>query len=403
MSGDGPPDLARHSFRGRPYTGNMRGFDKIIWMLAIALLFPDSLWGGVSPAHLLMEAVSAMVEPWEPAQAESEISGGSEAVQEAAESGAADEAETQAETRTFLTGAGIAAVVDNLTGDAEANGQAAEEEETESAEDEAETFSVAEAAYSCYTSEELSDTDFLLNNIFCVDSSTTSEGIDWDANQFLTEDFSLEKSSEPQILIYHTHSQEAYADSTSGEAGETVQGVGEELARLLRETYGYQVVHNTTTFDMVDGELDRSRAYSYAQDWLEEYLEENPSIEVIIDLHRDSVDEDNRLVTEIDGKQTAQIMLFNGLSRTSRGSIESLYNPYLQDNLAFSFQLRMAGDSLYPSLYRRIYLKGYRYNLHYRARSLLVEVGAQNNTYEEAVNAMEPFARLLNLILSSGE
>ncbi len=370
-------------------------------MLALALLFPDSLWGGVSPAHLLMEAVSVMVEPWSPGQTGE--AGENEAVSEAEENSAADGEEAESEeTVTSLTGAGVAAVVDNLAGNAETNGQAAEEDETEIAEDE-EAFSVSEAAYSCYTSEELSDTDYLLSNIFCVDSSTTSEGIDWDANQFLTEDFSLEKSSEPQILIYHTHSQEAYADSASGKAGETVQGVGEELARLLRETYGYQVVHNTTAFDMVDGELDRSRAYSYAQDWLEEYLEENPSIEVIIDLHRDSVGEDNRLVTEIDGKQTAQIMLFNGLSRTSRGSIESLYNPYLQDNLAFSFQLRMAGDSLYPSLYRRIYLKGYRYNLHYRARSLLVEVGAQNNTYQEAVNAMEPFARLLNLVLSSGE
>ncbi|MCD8078236.1 MAG: stage II sporulation protein P [Lachnospiraceae bacterium] len=378
----------------------MKSFGRIIWMLALALLFPDSLWGGTSPAHLLMEAVSVMVAPWDYGQTGE--AGENEAVPEAVENSVADGEETGTEeTVNSLTGAGVAAVVDNLAGSAETNGQEAEEDETGIAEDE-EAFSVAEAAYSCYTSEELSDTDFLLSNIFCVDSSTTSEGIDWDANQFLTEDFSLEKSSEPQILIYHTHSQEAYADSASGEAGETVQGVGEELARLLRETYGYQVVHNTTTFDMVDGELDRSRAYSYAQDWLEEYLEENPSIEVIIDLHRDSVGEDNRLVTEIDGKQTAQIMLFNGLSRTSRGSIESLYNPYLQDNLAFSFQLRMVGDSLYPSLYRRIYLKGYRYNLHYRARSLLVEVGAQNNTYQEAVNAMEPFARLLDLILSSG-
>ncbi|MCD8011119.1 MAG: stage II sporulation protein P [Lachnospiraceae bacterium] len=371
-------------------------------MLALALLFPDSLWGGVSPAHLLMEAVSAMVDPRNPGHPgePGEPEAGLAAAENREEAGA--ETETEKENATSLTGAGIAAVVDNLAGSTGTDGQAAEESETENAEDE-ETFSVAEAAYACYTSEELSDTEYLLSNIFCVDSSTTSEGIDWDANQFLTEDFSLEKSSEPQILIYHTHSQEAYADSASGEAGETVQGVGEELARLLQETYGYQVVHNTTTFDMVDGELDRSRAYSYAQDWLEEYLEENPSIEVIIDLHRDSVGEDNQLVTEIDGKQTAQIMLFNGLSRTSRGSIESLYNPYLQDNLAFSFQLRMAGDSLYPSLYRRIYLKGYRYNLHYRARSLLVEVGAQNNTYQEAVNAMEPFARLLDLILSSRE
>ncbi|MDD6212815.1 MAG: stage II sporulation protein P [Clostridiales bacterium] len=251
----------------------------------------------------------------------------------------------------------------------------------------------------CYSSEQLADPGYLLDNIFCVDSSTTSEGIDWDSNEFLEKDFTMEKASEPQILIYHTHSQEAYADSVEGESATTVQGVGEELARILREDYGYQVIHNTSTFDVQGGELDRNRAYTYAQNWLSEFLENNPGIQVIIDLHRDSVGEDNHLVTEIDGRKTAQVMLFNGLSRNTRGSIESLENPYLTDNLAFSFQLKVAGDTKYPDFYRRIYLKGYRYNLHFRPRSLLLEVGAQNNTWQEAANAMIPMAELLDQVL----
>ena len=55
---------------------------------------------------------------------------------------------------------------------------------------------------------------------------------------------------------------------------------------------------------------------------------------------------------------------------------------------------------MYPGLARRIYLKGYRYNMHFRPKSILVEVGAQTNTYEEAENAMKPLAEILNKVLS---
>ena len=91
---------------------------------------------------------------------------------------------------------------------------------------------------------------------------------------------------------------------------------------------------------MAGGELDRSAAYDYARDYLEPYLQENPDIQVIIDLHRDGVPEDRHLVTEINGKPTAQILFYNGLSyTTSKGSLDYLPNPYIQQNLAFSFQL----------------------------------------------------------------
>lgn len=74
--------------------------------------------------------------------------------------------------------------------------------------------------------------------------------------------------------------------------------------------------------------------------YVEKVLEENPSVEVVIDLHRDGIDEDRRLVTEINGKDTAQILFYNGLSYTNaQGKVSYLPNPYIQDNLAFSFQL----------------------------------------------------------------
>ena len=100
------------------------------------------------------------------------------------------------------------------------------------------------------------------------------------------------------------------------------------------------------------------------------------------------------------GKSLAQIMFFNGLCRTAaRGPINSLPNEYLADNLAFSFQLQLMANEYYPGLARRIYLKGYRYNMHLCPKSLLVEVGAQTNTKEEAYNAMEPLADILDKVL----
>ena len=77
-----------------------------------------------------------------------------------------------------------------------------------------------------------------------------------------------------------------------------------------------------------------------------------------------------------------------------------LFRSYLEENLAFSFQMKLAAEEYYPGFARANYLKGYRYNLHYRPKSLLVEVGAQTNTLEEAKNAMEPLADLLHKVLA---
>ena len=121
----------------------------------------------------------------------------------------------------------------------------------------------------------------------------------------------------------------------------------------------------------------------------------------MIDLHRDGVGNNTHLVTSIDGKKTGQIMFFNGLSRTKKnGDIAYLKNPYIQDNLAFSFQLEYQAALYYPELYRGIYLAGLRYNLHLRPRALLLEAGAQTNTVQEVKNAMEPLADMLDKLLT---
>ncbi len=253
--------------------------------------------------------------------------------------------------------------------------------------------------------DRLADYDFLLNNFYIVDENTDASAANLNAAQFLAEDFSLSHGPlEPQILIYHSHSQETFADSREGEESDTIVGVGDYLTSLLTEKYGYQVMHIKEAFDMMSGELDRNKAYDYACDYVEKVLEENPSVEVVIDLHRDGVDEDRRLVTEINGKTTAQILFYNGLSYTNtQGQVDYLPNPYIPDNLAFSFQLEYQAALYYPDFYRGIYLAGLRYNLHLRKRSLLLEAGAQTNTVQEVKNAMEPFADILNRVLKGSD
>lgn len=250
--------------------------------------------------------------------------------------------------------------------------------------------------------ETLANYNYLLNNFFIVDSNTATSAEQLNAAEFLANDLTVEKNQKvPQILIYHSHSQETFKDSREGEVEDTIVGVGNYLTKLLTETYGYQVIHVTEAFDLAEGYLDRNKAYDYARPHIEKILKENPSIEVVIDLHRDGVSEDRHLVTEINGKPTAQIMFYNGLSYTlSNGQVDYLPNPYIQDNLAFSFQMEYQAAQYYPELYRGIYLSGLRYNLHLRKRAVLLEAGAQTNTVQEVKNAMEPFADILDRVLT---
>ena len=250
--------------------------------------------------------------------------------------------------------------------------------------------------------EQFQDFNFVLSNFYTVDSTTSITAEQLNAPELVQMDLRMKTGNDqPQILIYHTHSQEEFIDSVPGDTNTAIVGVGAYLTKILKETYGYNVIHVTDTFDIVDGKLDRNQAYNYAQERISQVLEKNPSIEVVIDLHRDGVADNQRLVTEVDGKQTAKVMFFNGLSRTKQnGEITYLPNPYIQDNLAFSLQMMLACEKYYPDFARTIYLRGYRYNLHLRPKTLLVECGAQTNTVEEEMNAMEPLADVLNKVLT---
>lgn len=257
-----------------------------------------------------------------------------------------------------------------------------------------------EPSGTAYMVEQLMDYDFLMSHFYSVHSSTTASREELNAETLLAKDLSIEKdSSVPQILIYHTHSQEEFADWNPDNPEATVVGIGSYLTKLLTEK-GYNVIHDVSRYDMMAGELDRNHAYNYALDGIARILQEHPSIQVVLDVHRDGVSENLHMVAEADGKQMAPIMFFNGMSQTPEGPVEYLPNPYREDNLAFSLQMQLDAAAYYPGLTRRIYLKGLRYNLHVRPRSALIEVGAQTNTYEEARNSMEPLAELLDMVLS---
>lgn len=248
--------------------------------------------------------------------------------------------------------------------------------------------------------ESLRNFDYLLGQFYTVDSSTMVYESDLNVDELLAKNMKIEVVDDaPKVLIFHTHSQEGFADSVDGDVSTTIVGVGEYLTQLL-DVKGIPTIHDTGVYDIINGQLDRSNAYEYAEAAVRQILEENPSIEVVIDLHRDGVAEETHLVTEIDGKQTAQIMFFNGLSRTrTNGELEYLYNPYISDNLAFSFQMKLACEQMYAGFARKTYLRGYRYSLHMMPKSLLIEAGAQTNTVEEMRNAMEVLAEVLYQVL----
>ena len=249
--------------------------------------------------------------------------------------------------------------------------------------------------------ERLNDFEYLVSNFYAVDSVTYINPSELNASELLGKDLRIDLSTGgSKILIYHTHSQETFADSDN-DPSTSIVGIGRYLTEILNNKYKIPTMHHEGVYDLINGKLDRSEAYEFAKPEVEQILAENPSIEVVIDLHRDGVADTTHLVTEINGKPTAQIMFFNGLSRTRvNGDLAGMANPYLQDNLAFSLQMKIAAETKYPGFARRNYLRGYKYNMDLMPRMLLIEAGAQTNTVEEMRNAMEVLADLLNSVLT---
>lgn len=223
----------------------------------------------------------------------------------------------------------------------------------------------------------------------------------WDFESLAKKEISIKSNCmAPQILIFHTHAREDYI------GGKTVVDIGKALKQELETHYGVKVLHITDEFYeatnhtkyVTQGEYERMEPV------IKKVLEENPSICVALDIHRDGVDQKVHLVTDIEGKPATKIMFVNGLclNRNLKGEVEEkkdLPNPYLEDNLAFSLQSIIAMNQLYPGLSRKIYLNEWRYSTHLVPQSLLVEWGANTNTWEEAYRAVAPMARTLMTVL----
>lgn len=254
----------------------------------------------------------------------------------------------------------------------------------------------------CYDTADLFDISFLTQNCFNISSSAVVYPEEMNPETMFSLDPTIDLTGDDvKVLIYHTHGTEAYADSRDGVEEDTVIGLGDELARILTEDYGINVYHDKTAYDYVEGTLNRERSYEYSSAGVDQILAKYPTIEMTIDIHRDGVKEDVRLVSQVNGKTCAKLMFVDGVSRLSEtGDLDYLENPYKKENIAFGLALHLKGKELYGDLMRKNYISGYRYNLNKMPKAALVEVGAQTNTVEEARNSMEPLAAIIYRVIS---
>lgn len=208
--------------------------------------------------------------------------------------------------------------------------------------------------------------------------------------QCTTSCFSLRRDK-PTILIYHTHTTEAYTQTAASpyvESGEwrtadntkNVVAVGEALKTCLEETYGFCVIHDTT-----DHEPPKlSTAYTRSEQTMQRYHDAYPSIVLYIDLHRDAYDTTNAptdFIT-INGVEMARLMFVVG------EGTKYDEKPYFESNLALAQSITTYLSSIDEKLVRPIRMKSGRYNQHVSSHCLLVEVGHNANTLEQAIASM---------------
>ncbi len=211
------------------------------------------------------------------------------------------------------------------------------------------------------------------------------------------------QTTEPQVLILHTHTTEGYmtyeADYYNAadrhrthDHTRNVCAVGEAL-RMTLAAYGITAIHDTTVHD----NPVYSGAYTRSAETAQKYLEQYPSIQIVLDLHRDSIEDGGALVRPtamVEGEKAAQMMLITGVVST-----EALPHPKWEQNLALSTHWQAALDRVSPDLMRPLNLTASRYNQHLSPGWVLVEVGAEGNTVEEAVYSAQILGRTLAELL----
>ena len=202
-------------------------------------------------------------------------------------------------------------------------------------------------------------------------------------------------AGEPQILLIHTHSSEAYtpAGLDRYEASDTnrtedteynIVRVGDELTALLQQA-GLNVIHDREIYDYPSytGSYERSGAA------VQSYLQQYHSISVVIDIHRDALGSDDvvyKTMAEESGVCASQVMLLVGSDESG------LEHPNWRSNLSLALYLQNAVNAAHPTLMRPVALVPQRYNQHLTGGSLILEVGSSGNTLQEALAAIRLFA-----------
>lgn len=227
-----------------------------------------------------------------------------------------------------------------------------------------------------------------------IDNAT---GYEVDTAALLTQALPLDFSGDgPKILIVHTHTSEAYTPSDGWEYEESdnlrtiddtcnMLRIGDEIASVLEDA-GIEVLHDRTYHDypVYNG------AYSRALTTIEAYLEDYPSIQMVLDVHRDASENPDGTLSDptvtIDGQESAQLLLVVG---TDAGGLE---HPNWQENLSAALKLQVLLSQAAPGICRDLDLRTERFNQHVTAGSLLVEIGSAGNTMEEALLAARIFA-----------
>ena len=211
-------------------------------------------------------------------------------------------------------------------------------------------------------------------------------------------------SEEPTVLILHTHATESY-EQAPGERyqessayrtldeGYNMISIGDRLTELL-EAGGIRVIHDRSLHDYPS----YSGSYNHARKSIRQYLEEYPSIRLVLDLHRDASDDySSQMRTQawVDGQSSAQIMLVVGTDGSG------LDHPNWEENLALALKLHTQCERIAPGITRYVNLRSQRFNQDLSTGALIVEMGAAGNTHAEALTATEVLSRAI-LSLAKG-
>lgn len=199
----------------------------------------------------------------------------------------------------------------------------------------------------------------------------------------------------PQVLILHTHGSESFnPDDRNKDTEKNIVKVGTEMARVFEEN-GVGVIHSTVMHDIPS----YNSSYKRSMETVTATLKENPQINIVLDVHRDAMaTEDGRnykTVCELDGKKAAQVMFVVG---TDRGGLS---HPAWQENLKLAMKFQAAINERCKNLARPINLRTERFNQQTSKGALIIEVGTNGNTLEEAVRAGIAAAEAMSKVIKS--